>query len=415
MKDQFNDSYKIEIGYTDNPGNLKKQYFIEDQQKHIQSEIVNRPSNIKFFEDIIYRRDFSEKLKPRVGYFCNMIPVEIILALDAEPVRLDCGNSATALVGEEVFSGEICPLAKASFGSLLRKGSLTDTCDIFIVPTSCDAKRKMGEFLSDHKPIFMFNLPHEKNYSLYSKFSYEEILRLVDFLSSHLKSKLSRKKLFDIIKLKQKQTTLLRKLQEIRIKMPEALNISDLFLIVQSSLFYPNDLSQWITETEKVLEEISEFKPERKNLRPRIVLTGAPMVWPNFKVLNIIDECGADVVADTLCTGVQSCFDPVVIDEKSKKALLRALINRYVFASICPCFISQTSRINRVLDLVEETKADGVINYSLRLCQIFDLEKYRLDKVVKQNKITYMNINTDYSLEDKEQLRVRIEAFLETL
>ena len=37
---------------------------------------------------------------------------------------------------------------------------------------------------------------------------------------------------------------------------------------------------------------------------------------------------------------------------------MRALAERYVFASPCPCFISQGTRISRVLDLAEEYKAD---------------------------------------------------------
>lgn len=43
------------------------------------------------------------------------------------------------------------------------------------------------------------------------------------------------------------------------------------------------------------------------------------------------------------------------------------------------------------------------------------IETYRLEKHLKKNKIPFMNIRTDYSLEDTEQMRVRIEAFIETL
>jgi benzoyl-CoA reductase/2-hydroxyglutaryl-CoA dehydratase subunit BcrC/BadD/HgdB len=121
------------------------------------------------------------------------------------------------------------------------------------------------------------------------------------------------------------------------------------------------------------------------------------------------------VVADTLCTGAQALFDPVVFSERSRGALMRALAQRYVFGSPCPCFISQGTRISRVLDLVEELGADGVINYSLRLCQLFDIEAYRLSRVMRERKVPFMIMRTDYSLEDTEQLRVRLEAFLETI
>jgi benzoyl-CoA reductase/2-hydroxyglutaryl-CoA dehydratase subunit BcrC/BadD/HgdB len=144
-------------------------------------------------------------------------------------------------------------------------------------------------------------------------------------------------------------------------------------------------------------------------------LTGAPLIWPNFKLLNLVEECAADIVADTLCSGVQGLFDPVVVDEKDWGALMRALASRYVFGSACPCFSSQGTRLSRVMDLVKEYKADGVLHHGLRLCQLFDIETYRVSQVLKAQKIPLINLRTDYSLEDTEQLRVRLEAFLETL
>jgi benzoyl-CoA reductase/2-hydroxyglutaryl-CoA dehydratase subunit BcrC/BadD/HgdB len=155
--------------------------------------------------------------------------------------------------------------------------------------------------------------------------------------------------------------------------------------------------------------------PERPRLRPRLVLTGAPILWPNMKPLNLIEECGADVVADTLCSGVQGLADPVVVDERSRSGCLRALAQRYVFATPCPCFVSGAKRLSAVLDLVRAHAADGVIHYGLRLCQLFDMEVHRLSAVLRDRKVPFMNLRTDYSLEDTEQLRVRLEAFLETL
>ena len=206
----------------------------------------------------------------------------------------------------------------------------------------------------------------------------------------------------------------MRRLQALRAEKPAALSVRDFFVVIQSS-FTGADLAPWLAEAKKVLDEVERFEVSRRRLRPRLVLTGAPILWPNFKPLNLIEESGADVVADTLCSGAQSCFDPVVIDERGRKALMRALAQRYVFASPCPCFISQATRLSRVLDLVGELGADGVVSYGLRLCQLFDMEAYRLSRIMRARRIPFLNLRTDYSLEDTEQLRVRLEAFLETV
>jgi benzoyl-CoA reductase/2-hydroxyglutaryl-CoA dehydratase subunit BcrC/BadD/HgdB len=411
---QFDGIYPVKPEKHLNPGRDKKKKFIEDDQIRRQRETSDRPSNIVYFEEIICG-GYTEKKRPRVGVFCNMIPVEIIRALGADAVRLDCGNNALAQTGEEVFSGEICPLAKSSFGSFLETQSLSQSCDCVILPSSCDAKRKMGEALSDFLPVFILNLPPEQNYSRFSKMANDETERMISFLESTLNVKLSNSKLAEEIAVSVRKTELVRQIHDLRRKNPRLLLPSDLFMIIQSSLFRPVDQAEWIDEVMKTIAEMTIRITDSKNLRPRIVLTGAPMVWPNFKVLHLLEECGADIVADTLCTGGQSLYDPVVADESNRRSMIRSLVNKYIFASVCPCFLSQTSRINRVIDLVDTMKADGVINYSLRLCQLFDMENYRLDKTLKGRGVPYMNIRSDYSLEDTEQLRVRIEAFLETV
>jgi len=410
---QFDDRYRLDPQYSDDPSARKRSRFVAEEQRRLQAEMTRRPSNIAFFEDLLSEPG-KDNAKPLVGYFCNMIPVEPIMALGARAIRLGCGNPALVQQGEEVLSGEICPLAKSSFAAFLDEDSVASRCCALVLPSSCDAKRKLAEVLADYKPTFMFNLPPEQDAHRFSGMAVAELERLTGWLSKQLGRRLKRSALKDAIALTNRRTVLVRRLQEMRASKPAALSVRDFFVIIQSG-FAGGDVEPWLEEAAKVLGEVEAFEPPRKRFRPRIVLTGAPMVWPNFKVLNLIEEARADVIADTLCTGVESCFDPVVYEETNRRSLMRALAERYVFASPCPCFISQGTRISRVLDLVDEYKADGVINYGLRLCQLFDMEAYRLSRILKGKKIPFINIRTDYSLEDTEQIRVRLEAFLETV
>jgi benzoyl-CoA reductase/2-hydroxyglutaryl-CoA dehydratase subunit BcrC/BadD/HgdB len=410
---QFDDRYRVEPPRGEDPGARKRARFIAEQQKQIMAGIKHRPANIAWFQDLV-DAGAAEGPGPLVGYFCNMIPAELVYALGARPVRLDCGNPALVPAGEEALSGEICPLAKASFASFLDGTGLAARCAALVLPSSCDAKRKLGEVLADFKPTFTFNLPPEQDADRYGKSAAAEVERLGEFLAAQLGRRLSTAALLEAIELTRRRSALVRELQAARAADPAAMSVRDLFLVVQAS-FTGVGLAEWLAQAGQVLAGVRAFQSGRKRLRPRLVLTGAPIVWPNFKPLNLIEESGADVVADTVCTGAQSCFDPVVYDERSRSALLRALAHRYVFASSCPCFISQGTRLSRVLDLVAEFKADGVVSYGLRLCQLFDMEAYRLSRVLKARKIPFANLRTDYSLEDTEQLRVRLEAFLETL
>jgi benzoyl-CoA reductase/2-hydroxyglutaryl-CoA dehydratase subunit BcrC/BadD/HgdB len=411
---QFDERYRLPPHRVDNPGVRKRARFVESEQRRVQEGIRSRPADIAWFEErlAVPAPDGNRKL---VGYFCNMIPVELIQALGAVPVRLGCGNPAMVQPGEEVFSGEICPLAKASFAAFLDADSLASRCDLLLLPARCDAKRKLGEVLADFRPTFTLNLPPEQDASRFGDFAAGELERMTEFLEEHLGARLSTGRLLAEIEAANRRTLLVRRLQEARAAKPAALSVRDLFLTVQSSFAATTDPEEWLARAGAVLEHVERFDASRPRIRPRLVLTGAPIIWPNFKPLNLLEESGADVVADTLCSGAQALFDPVVFSEKSRSALMRALAARYVFGSPCPCFISQGTRLSRVLDLVKELKADGVVNYSLRLCQLFDIEAYRLSRVLKQRRVPFMIMRTDYSLEDTEQLRVRLEAFLETL
>ena len=415
-KEQFDSRYRVDPYRASNPRLRKRGRFVAEQQRELQQQLHRRPGNIEWFERALDMQAAPESPDgtPLVGYFCNMMPVELIHALGARSVRLGCGNPVLVQSGEEVLAGDICPLAKASYGDLMDGEGVADSCEAIVLPASCDAKRKLAEVLSDYAPTFVLNLPPEQDAHRYRRFATDEMARLADFLSDRLGKRLSRRRLREEIERSRRVTALVRELQSVRAQKPAAMSVRDLFVIIQAA-FAGVDTEEWLAQAGPVLEELRAFEPERRRLRPRLVLTGAPMIWPNFKPLNIIEECGADVVADTLCSGAQSYYDPVAYDETGRRALLRALAMRYIFASVCPCFISQGRRIARVLELVDEFHADGVVNYALRLCQLFDMESYRLGRILKEQRVPFANMRTDYSLEDTEQLRVRLEAFLETL
>jgi len=407
--------YTLPPAHSDNPGNRRKQALVEADQRRRLEDAPHRPASIPYFVERLVGAAAAPKPRPRVGILCNFAPVEILMAAGADPVRLDCGNSAAAVAGEELLAGDICPLAKATIGIFMREDGLPRTCDAFVVPDACDAKRKMADLLADYGPVFAFALPADKDTERHGDEAAAELKRLAAFAANVTGRAPDRSSLRAAIRLTARRSDLVRRIQEARVAQPGTLSIRDFFVCIQSSLFSPEPLETWIEPAARLLAEIERFTPERRSRRPRVVLTGSPVIWPNFKPLNVLEECGAHVVADTLCSGAQACLDPAVAAENSLDACYRALANRSVFGAICPCFSSQATRLNRILDLAEKTRADGIVQYSLRLCQPFDLENYRLERVLKERRIPFLNLRTDYSLEDTEQLRVRIEAFLETL
>ena len=90
------------------------------------------------------------------------------------------------------------------------------------------------------------------------------------------------------------------------------------------------------------------------------------------------------------------------------------LSQRYMKTN-CACFTPNTGRIDDILRLVKEYQVDGVIDCSLKFCCLYDTEKYAVGRALKEAGVPVLSLETDYADTDAEQLRTRIEAFVELL
>ena len=97
------------------------------------------------------------------------------------------------------------------------------------------------------------------------------------------------------------------------------------------------------------------------------------------------------------------------------KAMIEGISDKYLLPTVCPIFIHSDDRLDRLFELIEQSKADGVVYHLLRLCQVFDFEYLKVSKALSQKNIPLLRIETEYSEEDVEQIKTRVEAFLEMI
>ncbi len=81
----------------------------------------------------------------------------------------------------------------------------------------------------------------------------------------------------------------------------------------------------------------------------------------------------------------------------------------------CACFTPNPGRIEDIIRLAKEYKADGVIDCSLKFCGLYDIEKKSVAEALKKEGIPLLQLETDYEDSDAGQLRTRIEAFVEMM
>ena len=148
---------------------------------------------------------------------------------------------------------------------------------------------------------------------------------------------------------------------------------------------------------------------------PRILLTGSPIIFPNWKIPALIEDSGGILITDEFCTSNRYLHDMVAVDEIFVSEMLRAIGERYFLPCTCPIFSETVDRQNRILQMVEDYHVEGVVYHILKGCHPYDAEMKTIERVLKEKGVPQLKIETDLSPEDVEQIRTRIEAFLETV
>lgn len=371
--------------------------------------------NMNFFYDAVVRglkTSREDKNAPVVGYFCNTVPEELIIACGAVPVRLCSADSHCAEAGDEAIPGEICPMVKSSCGDFYR--TLNDNLDLLVIPATCDGKVKLTEILSPAvKDIYLIDIPRHTDYIKNVEIWTDTYSKFYEYLQDRFRVNPARAELINACRLTNERTRVFRKIYEYRAKNPAVLNSFDYFIMAHSSFFLKP--GEWCEKAEAVYGEFAghgKLMPEKAK---KILLAGSPILFPNFKILDILEETGCYAAADIMCSAYGRLFDPVEIDEETESGILRALTLKYIAPSICPCFVGIDKFINAVIDTVQEYKLDGVIYYNLRLCNVFEIQTTILRNVLKEQGIPLLVLKTDFGKEDTGQLKTRIEAFMEIL
>jgi benzoyl-CoA reductase/2-hydroxyglutaryl-CoA dehydratase subunit BcrC/BadD/HgdB len=92
-----------------------------------------------------------------------------------------------------------------------------------------------------------------------------------------------------------------------------------------------------------------------------------------------------------------------------------ALAEQYL-APPCSVMSPNKGRLELLKQMITDFKVNGVIDLTWQACHTYNVEAFQVNEMI-QNKFDFptLHLETDYSESDTEQLRVRIEAYLEML
>ncbi len=351
-----------------------------------------------------------------VGTFCVFVPEELTLAADAVHVGLCSGAEAGFAEAEQLVPRNTCALIKSFIGfKLARLCPFTESCDLVIGETTCDGKKKAYEAFAEHVPLEVLEVPQRKTAADRLLWK-SEVLRYKQLLEELTGNQITAEKLQAAIQTVNAKRRALQRLNALRQADPAPISGRDALLINQVAFY--DDPIRFTASINALCDQIEERVGKKEGVAPagtpRLLLSGCPMAVPNWKLPYIVESSGAVIVGEESCIGSRNTRDLVSEEAATLDEMIDALVDRYLKIN-CACFTPNQERQDNVRAMVSELQADGVIHYSLLFCQPYEHEAIKIEKTLSQDGTPMLSIATDYSMEDVEQLKTRVEAFVEMI
>ncbi|MCX7823396.1 MAG: double-cubane-cluster-containing anaerobic reductase [Syntrophobacterales bacterium] len=351
-----------------------------------------------------------------VGTFCIFVPEEIIWAADAIAIGLCAGAEAGKEKAEEILPRNLCSLIKSFVGfKLSRLCPFFESCDLIVGETTCDGKKKAYEIFGDYVPMYVMEIPQMKR-SIDKELWRKEIVRFKDKIESLTGREITAENLGKAVRIINDRRRALQRLNNLRRHHPAPISGRDALLVNQISFY--DDPKRFTQQINKLCDEIEDRVKRGDSIVPseavRIMVSGCPMAIPNWKLHYVVESSGAVIVFEESCVGSRNTRDLVEESSKSLDEWIDALVDRYSRIN-CACFTPNEERIDNIIQAAKEWEVKGVIHYHLNFCQPYEIESFKIGRILAKEGIPFISVGTDYNMEDIEQLRTRIEAFLEIL
>jgi benzoyl-CoA reductase/2-hydroxyglutaryl-CoA dehydratase subunit BcrC/BadD/HgdB len=341
-----------------------------------------------------------------VGYFSFYTPVEVIKACGAEPVRLNRGGFEAETSGTKHLRSDACPYCLSSIGNL-ELDPLYRLVDAVVSVNTCDMLRRLPETIHEHfgLPVYQVYMPRTSE-PLPHRVA--EFRRNIEWLAGEMGALTGTK--FEEQTATAEAGRLnrvrerLRSLDQTRKQDNPALAESDvLSLVALATLLGDAGMDTVLSDAERVLSQDRQSAAKG----PRLAIGGSEIAELDRWLVDLL-ESKASIVTDLLDTGTRWFEDDIEPAEELFEDLARFYYSR------SPCITRRPNRAAYALagKKLDEYRVQGLVYKTLLYCDPWDFEAVRLRQELE---IPMLHVDGNYSAENREQLRTRVEAFLESL
>jgi len=373
---------------------------------------VNRPfeQDIRELLDVPVNRLVAEAQASgakAIGYTCSYVPEPLIGVAGLVPVRLRAPGVAGTPLADTYLSSVICPYTRSLLEFAL-DGKL-EPLDGWVHTGSCDHLRRFYDNL-DYlvKPDFnhMIDLPHKMGAEALQWFA-DELKQLALGLERHFGVEVGDQQLSDAINTHNQCVDLLTSIGELRKSNAPSITGTDFHTLVTASSVSPK--KGMIKRIEKIKAALTGSQEIPKH-RARLMLAGSQLDDPGY--IGVIESMGGLVVADRLCFGTISGLDRIELTSDPITALAR----HYLTKASCPRMMENfRDRVKTLIATAKEYRVDGIVVQVMKFCDCWGVEANPLVKALRDAGLPVLRVEREYALTGEEQLKTRIQAFLESI
>lgn len=349
-----------------------------------------------------------------VGFYCAYSPRELAVAAGAMSASL-CGSVEEPLkAADRDLPRNLCPVVRSIY-----ELAATDTCpfhhfsDFIVAETTCDGRKKAYEIMQQYKPIHVMNLPQQQDNPSSSALWREEIARLRRAMESGLGIEITDEDLLQAIAVVDDERRLMKEVLDLNRRIPAVLSGQDLVTIMAVSGYGdPVGCSrQMLSDLLEAVRQNEEAGTLPQCSGPRILLTGTPIGYDTAKVVDLVEECGGHIVAMENCGSYKLARS--LADTSELCDPLDILAAKYL-AIPCSVMSPNNGRLQLLDEMIGDFAIDGVIDLVWRACHTYSVESAIVARYIEHGSgKPCMALETDFGSSDLEQLRVRLQAFIE--
>jgi len=346
--------------------------------------------------------------KKVIGYFCSYMPEEIIHAAGFVPYRMRAVESKGTTRADAFYSSINCTFVKRCFDKALN-GDFAFLDGVIFV-NGCDHARRMYDNWRYSKitPSFpyMFFAPHVIREAAYEYFILE-CEKLKKAMEEHFKISITDKALKESIRLYNEKRRLLAEIYSLRKKKDVPIKASELLGVMLAITAIP------VEHAIEILSNVKNYITGRVVSKPqdlRLFISGGCI--EEMDHLELIENCGAVIVADNICLGSRHFLDVV----KEEEEPLKAIADRYLSHLSCPRIMNDFDRrFDYLLSVKNDYGIDGVIIEKLKFCDLWGGEIYNYRVEAKKKSVPLLAMERELYGGGAGQIKTRVQAFLEKL